>query len=266
MPSLILIPPSEGKALGGEHDPWDSTESARGHPLFDSRRRVVEALGDLARKGDQKALARCFGVRGDLLVRAIDANSSIGTEATLPAIERYDGVLYQHLDVPSLGKRARRSLDRRVRIFSGLWGVVSPTEQIPDYRLKMSASLPGLGKLSNWWRTEVTEHLLGELAPRDTVWNLLPNEHDAAWAPPSRTNEVTAVFLSPGSDGELKAIAHWNKALKGSLVAHLVSNPRAEPEDLLDWEHPDGYRLDRDSLRTPEDPGRSARQLRFVAI
>ena len=37
-------------------------------------------------------------------------------------------------------------------IVSGLWGAVMPTDPVPAYRLKMSATLPKLGKLSAWWR------------------------------------------------------------------------------------------------------------------
>ena len=239
---LILIPPSEGKALGGEYDPWTTDPSDATAPL-------------------REGLRKMFGVKGDALTRTVDANSSLDDAPTLPAIERYEGVLYQHLDAPSLGKRARRTLDSQVRILSGLWGFVTPSELIPDYRLKMSTSLPGLGKLSTWWREVVTEALVAERRPDCEVWNLLPQEHAAAWDPPTRTHELTAVFLQPGKDGALKPVAHWNKALKGSLVAHLVSNPAVEPGDLTEWEHPDGYLLDESSL-TPAGDG--PRQLRFV--
>jgi hypothetical protein len=34
----------------------------------------------------------------------------------------------------------------------GLWGVVAPRDPIPDYKLKMGASIGRLGKLSTWWR------------------------------------------------------------------------------------------------------------------
>ena len=128
---------------------------------------------------------------------------------------------------------------------------------------------PGLGKLSSWWREPLTEHLWSRTNRSTVVWNLLPNEHAAAWDPPSRANEVTAVFLSPGRDGELKPVAHWNKALKGALVAHLVSNPSHVPEDLEGWEHPAGFRLDPtclSELENREDPEGTPAQLRFVPL
>ncbi|MCP4435778.1 MAG: peroxide stress protein YaaA [Actinomycetia bacterium] len=259
---LILIPPSEGKAFGGEGPPWESLPGARDHPLHASRREVIDALDSTlaARSMTRAAAAKLLGVKGDALQRAIGADLDIDEAATLPAIERYDGVLYQHLDAASLDARSRRRLVRSVRIFSGLWGVVAPDEAIPDYRLKMSASLRGLGKLSTWWRDSIAEALARDLKGAE-LWNLLPQEHAAAFRAPLGSVECTATFLKPGRGGEPVAVSHWNKALKGALVAHLVRNPSAEPGDLVGWQHPAGYRLDPKSL--VEADGRM--QLRFLS-
>jgi hypothetical protein len=262
---LILIPPSEGKAPGGDGPPWDAGEGAA-HPLAPRRREVASALAGAVAEGGPAA-ARLLGVRGDTLERAVAADLAVPTAPTLPAIDRYTGVLYQHLDAATLPRAARRRLDSSVRILSGLWGVVAPDEAIADYRLKMSASLSGLGRLSTWWRPAVSAHLAATLASgrgRAEVWNLLPREHDAAWAPPDGVATVTATFLQRGRDGRLAAVSHWNKALKGSLVRHLVTSPGASVEDLLDWDHPDGYRLDPASVG-PTGPGGLRTDLRFVA-
>src|SRR3546814_9281919 len=70
----------------------------------------------------------------------------------MPAIERYTGVLYGELDWASLPRAARGRGADQVRIVSGLWGLVAPLDPIPHYKLKMSASLPDIGRLSTWWR------------------------------------------------------------------------------------------------------------------
>ena len=93
------------------------------------------------------------------------------------------------------------------------------------------------------------------------MWNLLPNEHAAAWRAPAGTVELTATFLRPGRGGALVAVSHWNKALKGALVAHLLRNPSLEAEGLADWTHPAGYRLDADSLAGDD----GVRRLRFLS-
>ncbi len=73
------------------------------------------------------------------------------------------------------------------------------------------------------------------LAKGTELWNLLPQEHAAALG---STGELglrgytTAVFLSPNTAGQLKAVNHWNKALKGALVGHLI---RTRPPLSLTW-------------------------------
>ena len=120
--SLILLPPSEGKAPEGSGPPW--------------------APGTMA-------VAELDAQRGQVL-RALGRRHEARVGPTLPAMERYTGVLYQGLDAGSLGAVARRRLNRSVLIASGLWGLVAPTDPIPHYKLKMSANLPPLGKLSTF--------------------------------------------------------------------------------------------------------------------
>ena len=57
--------------------------------------------------------------------------------------------------------------------------------------------------------------------------------------------QITVTFLEPDRTGELVAVAHWNKLLKGSLVRHLLEHPDLAPDDLGDWQHPEGFVLDR---------------------
>lgn len=160
---------------------------------------------------------------------------------TRPAIERYTGVLYQALDAASLAPEARRRLHRNLLTVSGLWGLVAPRDPIPHYKLKLSAALPPLGRLSTWWRPQLT----AALAPRArgaTVWDLLPIEHAAAvaWAELAPRRRVTVRFL----DAQGRAVSHWNKLLKGSLVRWLVETGVTDPDDVAQFDHPLGYRLD----------------------
>ena len=85
------------------------------------------------------------------------------------------------------------------------------------------------------------------------MWNLLPNEHAAAWAPdlsggPASPSTVVSVrffdTVVRGGRTELVAVAHWNKLLKGALVAHVVAEQLTDPDGLADFDHPLGYRFD----------------------
>jgi cytoplasmic iron level regulating protein YaaA (DUF328/UPF0246 family) len=161
--------------------------------------------------------------------------------ATMPAMARYTGVLYKELDWPSLPAAARRRGAAQVRIASGLWGLVAPTDPIPQYKLKMSAAAGDLGRLSTWWKPRLAP-LLRERTADALVWDLLPIEHSAAmdWSACAPARRITFRFL----DDRDRTVSHWNKLLKGSLVRWLLTDQPPRVEHLADFEHPLGYRFD----------------------
>jgi len=242
-PPLILIPPSEGKADGGAGDPW--TAGTMSFASLDAARaRVQRSLG-AAMKAKIADRQKLLGVKGVALASATATNLGVGVAPTMPAIERYTGVLYDALDAASLSKRDRTRLDEQVVIFSGLWGLVRPTDPIPDYKLKMGGSLKATGRLGSWWKPRLDAAIADELVER-TVWNLLPNEHDAAWSGASAATAVVSVrFLDEvgtGADAKLIVVSHWNKLLKGALVRHVLAHQLTDVDGLADFEHPEGYR------------------------
>ncbi len=211
--TVVLLPPSEGKAPGGFGPPWSAGSME---------------IGELDPR------------RGEVL-RALGRGHPARSEPTMAAIDRYTGVLYGELDPSSIHGTALRRLRRNVLIASGLWGLVAPTDPIPDYRLKMGGRADPLGKLSTWWRP----HLTRALAPRvggAVVWDLLPNEHAAAidWAELQPRRRVTVQFLDAGG----RTVSHWNKLLKGSIVRWLLETGQTDPLALQEFRHPQGYRLD----------------------
>jgi len=247
-PPLILLPPSEGKANGGTGPAWKPGTMVRsGSPTgvaLDATRAKVMAATVRAMKQSKVKRAVLLGVKGDALDAATAVDLAVVTAPTVPAIERYTGVLYGALDAASLSSRDRRRLGAQVRIFSGMWGIVGPDDPIPDYKLKMGARLDKLGRLSSMWKPHIDAALAPELVGR-TVWNLLPNEHDAAWSGAAdATAEISVRFLDDvirGGTRQLVIVSHWNKLLKGALVRHVLANQLAEPDGLARFSHPHGY-------------------------
>jgi cytoplasmic iron level regulating protein YaaA (DUF328/UPF0246 family) len=204
----------------------------------------------------EPARRRLLGVKGDALAAATAANRAVRTGPTMPAIERYTGVLYDALDAGSLPARDKKRLAAQVVIFSGLWGASMPGDPLPDHKLKMSAALAPVGRLSTWWRAPLTD-ALAPLVERRVVWNLLPIEHDAAWAPPTPgsgaagapAGVLTVRFLDEttarkGTPRTFTTVNHWNKLLKGALVRHVLATGADEPDALTAFEHPEGYVYD----------------------
>jgi cytoplasmic iron level regulating protein YaaA (DUF328/UPF0246 family) len=248
---LILLPPSEGKAIGGTGPVW--TAGAGSWSQLDSRRLSVAKALRAAMRKPVASRAKLLGVKGEALAVATATNLGVLDGPTMPAIERYTGVLYDELAASTLPAAVRRRLEGQVVIFSGLLGVVRPTDPIPDYKLKMGAAVGRPGKLSTWWRGPVSDALAPEATGR-VVWDLLPNEHRAAWSPaPVGSTDgpvqiVSTRFLDEvaperaGGTPSLVAVAHWNKLLKGSLVRHILTTQLTDVDGLVDFDHPRGYR------------------------
>jgi cytoplasmic iron level regulating protein YaaA (DUF328/UPF0246 family) len=229
----VLLPPSEGKAPGGRRPGWDPAGGRFGPALAGERRAVAEALAAVG-GGDERLL----GARGATLERARAANHELIGAPCLPAAHRFTGVVWDHLDLASLTVGERRRAAGAVVVVSALAGLVGPADPLPDHRLKLSASLPPLGRLSRHWREPLSKVLNDHLAGR-LVIDLLPQEHAAAWAPQPDRYDLRRVALI---DDRGQVGGHDAKAAKGLLARALLTadDPAAV---LRTWSH-GSYRAD----------------------
>jgi len=228
-PLAILLPPSEGKAEGGRTPRWKAGSGTFGSALRRPRAEVVAAL--LAAKGGD---AKLLGVSGQHLARAQESNRELDGAPTVPACERYTGVVWGHLSPDTLSAKACTRAVDSVVVVSGLLGLVGFDDPVPDYRVKMGASLKPMGKLSTWWRDPLST-TLNDWADGRVVIDLLPNEHRAAWTPSDSMREHVVVSFVEKSG---KVAGHDAKAAKGLLARHLLEKPGDPMEALRSWTHP----------------------------
>jgi cytoplasmic iron level regulating protein YaaA (DUF328/UPF0246 family) len=128
-------------------------------------------------------------------------------------------VVWAGLDPATLSPGARR----RVLVPSGLYGLATAADPVADHRLKLLVSLGRLGRLSTFWRPEVTAALAGRTAGR-TVIDLLPAEHAHAvdLVALARVGRVVRVrFMA--ADGA-RAVGHEAKSAKGLLARVLLDD------------------------------------------
>jgi cytoplasmic iron level regulating protein YaaA (DUF328/UPF0246 family) len=219
---LVLLPPSETKHPGGDGAPLD-LGALTAPELTPLRAELAEALVGLA--ADVPAARAVLGLsprRDDEIAR----NARLWTSPTLPAVQRYTGVLYDALDVGSMTRAQRARTDRRLAIGSALFGVVRATDPIPAYRLSADSALPGMPTLRTFWKPELT----ATLARIDDLVVDLRSGSYAALAP--IPGAVTVRVLSQHRNGTRTVVSHFNKAHKGRL-ARLLSTTNAEPDSVL---------------------------------
>ena len=211
---VVLLPPSRAKAAGGSGPGWRDAPPGRFGQLDADRRRVLRAM------------------------RSAGAPAGLERAPTLPAIERYVGVLFTHLDAPTLPAGAASRLTRDVVLLSGLWGLVAPGDLIPAYRLTMGTVLEPLGRLSGWWRPRLSP-VLDRRVAGTVVWDLLSGEYGAAWRPLTGTTyarRVTPriVVEARDQDGRVvrTAVSHHAKAVRGALARQVLLHGLDGPEQL----------------------------------
>jgi len=219
---MVLLPPSETKRGGGDGPPL--ALQALGFPdLNPLRSALVAELVELA--GDRPACRSALGIsaRQD---DQIDRNATLGTSPTLPAIDRYTGVLYDALDIGSLKGAAAQRARARLAVGSALFGLLRADDPIPAYRLSASSKLPGGQTLAARWRP-LLEPVLTGIAAGELVVDLRSGSYAALGRVPGAV-DVDVVAEHP--DGRRTVVSHFNKAHKGRL-ARVLAAGRAEPGD-----------------------------------
>lgn len=218
---LILLPPSEGKTRPAQGDPVDVP--ALSHPVLTRPRRAV--LRALEAVGRHPEGARLLGVPPGLSAE-VERNRRLRREPAAPAREVYSGVLYSAARLGELSAAQTERAESSVRIVSALWGVVSPADLIPAYRLSMSVDLPGVGPLARFWR-EPLARALGDRS--GLVVDCRSAAYATAWRPPAGADWVT-VRVVQEQEGRRTVVSHHAKHARGLLTRHLLTRDAPAPE------------------------------------
>ena len=216
---LVLLPPSETKPPGGGGAPLDL--AALGTPeLTPLRTRLVDAVVTLAADVPASRTALGLSAKQD---GEIARNAALRTGPTMPALERYTGVLYDALDVGSLTRAQRGRAVTRLAVGSALFGLLRADDAVPAYRLSAGTALPGLPSLRSLWKPVLTDVLTG-------TGELVVDLRSGAYAELAPVPDaVTVQVLSERPDGTRAVVSHFNKAHKGRL-ARLLATTTAEPD------------------------------------
>ena len=252
---LVLLPPSEGKAVGSGGAPLD-LDGLSFPELTTARRRVLDALVSASARPD--ALVVLDAPKG--AADRVAANADLWSAPTLRVADLYTGVLYDALDLGSLDTAAKRRTTRRLVVVSALFGAPPPNDRVPSYRLSMGVDLPGVGPLARSWRQPLGQ-VLPTAAGRGVVVDLRSSTYAAAWKPAGELAERTvAVHVVRDGPGGRTAVSHMAKHTRGLVARELLASradPRT-PEELVE-SLSGAFSVDIDEAR----PGR-ARRLEVV--
>jgi uncharacterized protein len=238
---FIFVPPSETKACPAGNAPVELGSLALPE-LAPTRAALTKALVRLTRGRAATALETLGLSAGQ--ASELAHNRQLGSAPADAAAEVYTGVLYDALDLPDLRRRGVPT--DHVLIFSGLWGVLRPSDRIPHYRCAAGVKLPAIGSVSAAWRKALRDPLAAHVGDQLVV-DLRSGAYAALWAP--GPNAVSVRVLHEREVGGMvkrAVVSHFNKATKGRLTRALLESgqqPR-KPDEFAEVVRALGYHVE----------------------
>ena len=174
---LILLPPSEKKKSATSSEKFDLSSLVFAAELSDTR---------------------------------IQATANHVTSQTSPAIEIYDGVLYQGLNWKTLSAAEQERANSKVLIVSAVFGLVKPLDQIFSYKEKIDNKL---------WRDSIAQ--VAAKFSDELIIDCRSSTYKGVWPINSANTIEVRVFQFVA--GERKVITHMSKKYRGELTRHLLT-------------------------------------------
>ena len=162
-----------------------------------------------------------------------------------PAVYTFDGDVYSGLDVYSIPEKKIEALQDRLRILSGLYGIIKPLDLIQAYRLEMGTKL-SIGESKNlydFWKPTLTKALNSELKEDELFVNLASIEYFSVIDTKALKVPVITPEFKDYKNGKLKIISFFAKKARGMMVRYIIDTDAKTVEDLKGFNY-DGYQFD----------------------
>ena len=161
------------------------------------------------------------------------------------AIFAFDGDVYSGMDPYTIPKEKLETLQNKLRILSGLYGLLKPLDLIQAYRLEMGTKLP-IGDSKNlyeFWKPIIAKSLNKELEKGELFVNLASNEYFSAVDFKSLKVPVITPDFKDYKDGKLKIISFFAKKARGMMVRYIIDTNAETIDDLKGFNY-EGYQYD----------------------
>ena len=212
--------------------------------------RDTAELAEVARTlkaSDLKRLMHISDRLAELNVERFQAFKTGGKATGVPAALAFAGDVYAGLKARELDAGALDWAQDRLRILSGLYGLLRPLDLIQPYRLEMGVKLanPRGEDLYSFWRERVAKALRtaarGQADP--TLVNLASQEYFGAVDRKAlRLPVVTCHFKEAAKDGATRMIALYAKRARGTMARYAIDIRADRAGDLKGFDR-DGYRF-----------------------
>ncbi|NOR58347.1 MAG: peroxide stress protein YaaA [Sulfurimonas sp.] len=215
----VLFSPSEGKNSGGEETPKELLGSN------EARQEILNEYNKIATSGDEEAIKSLFGFK-----KMSDCEAYVNDVFNSPlmsAIERYQGVAYDYLDMSTLDATQIEYLKKNTIIFSNLYGPILGGDRIANYKVKQGNDIGSI--IPDKFYKDRFSYQLDLYLNNDDILDLRAGYYDKFYK--ANKPYTTLKFLKGG-----KTVSHWAKAYRGLVLRELAKNNINSMEEFMSLE------------------------------
>ena len=205
-----------------------------------------ERLNKLLKKQSAQSLSRLMNISAALGQLNYERNQvwqlPFTPDNARPAVYAFNGDVYKGLDAYTITEDKLDKLQSTVRILSGLYGLLKPTDLIQPYRLEMGTKMPvGTKKnLYEFWKKDITKALNDELEDDELFLNLASNEYFKAIDKKALKVPVVTANFKDFKNGQYKVISFYAKEARGLMARYIIDNDAKTKDDLKGFDY-QGY-------------------------
>ena len=203
----ILFSPSESKYSGGNEI------KSKLFGAQDARDEILKEYDEIVQSNDEETIKKLFGFKktSDCKPYINDLYSSF----YMPAIERYNGVAYEYLDIKTLDVKELDYLMRNTIIFSNLYGPILGGDTIANYKVKQGNNIGSI--VPDKFYKDRFSYQLDLYLNSCEILDLRAGYYEKFY----KINKPYTIlkFLKDG-----KSLSHWAKAYRGLVLREMAKN------------------------------------------
>jgi cytoplasmic iron level regulating protein YaaA (DUF328/UPF0246 family) len=201
----ILFSPSEGKKSGGSENKKELFGAS------DARNEILNEYNKIVLSKNEDAIKKLFGFKK--FSECEPYINDINNSPLMYAIERYQGVAYDHLAFSELSDEQKEYLKQNTIIFSNLYGPILGGDTIANYKVKQGNNIGDISP-DKFYKDRFTYQLDLYLS-NDDVLDLRAGYYDKFY---KLTKPYTTLKFLKNS----KTVSHWAKAYRGIVLREIA--------------------------------------------
>jgi uncharacterized protein len=152
-----------------------------------------------------------------------------------PSLFVFTGEAYRGLDAKSLSPEEIKISEEKLRILSGLYGILYPLDNILPYRLEMGTTYSFSSKAKNlyqFWGTKISQYLAQEMKDDEVLVNVASTEYSKVLQLNKFPRKVITCHFKENKNGDFKAVMTFAKKARGLMARFIIQNNLENPEHL----------------------------------